>query len=181
MWDALMAFDRASMLFFQRIRLSWLDPVMEFFSLLGEAGAVWIALCLILLCFKKYRKSALIAGLSLLVCFLINNILLKNLIDRVRPYEVIEGLQVLGRIPGDASFPSGHACSSFATAHSLFLTRKGKYVWILYVLAGMITLSRIYVGVHYPTDLLVGVLVGLAGSTAVTKLLTTKVKFFTNV
>ena len=174
----LLSVDKSLMLAVQNIRLPWLNPIMRFFSFIGNGGIFWIALCLGLILIKKYRKAAIVSLIALLVCFLINNIALKLLVDRVRPYETIAQLKVLIPLPSDASFPSGHACSSFAVANALFLNRKGKWEWCLYILAGMISVSRIYVGVHYVTDILGGIFIGLFFSSLTVWLLKHKIKWF---
>ena len=127
---------------------------------------------------KKYRKAAIISLIALLICFLINNVALKLLVDRIRPYETIPQLSVLIPLPSDASFPSGHACSSFAVANALFRNRKGKWEWCLYILAGLIAFSRIYVGVHYITDILGGIFIGLVFSSLTVWVLKNKIRWF---
>ena len=105
--------------------------------------------------------------LALLLSLLINNIILKNLVARTRPYEMVEGLVPLIGRPRDYSFPSGHTGSSFASAWVLFRKLPAGYGISALVLAGLIGISRLYVGVHYPTDVLFGVLGGIvSGSIA---------------
>ena len=93
--------------------------------------------------------------------------ILKNLVARTRPYEMVEGLVPLIGRPRDYSFPSGHTGSSFASAWVLFRKLPAGYGISALVLAGLIGISRLYVGVHYPTDVLFGVLGGIvSGSIA---------------
>ena len=111
---------------------------------------------------NKTKKLA-----ALLLSLLINNIILKNLVARTRPYEMVEGLVPLIGRPRDYSFPSGHTGSSFASAWVLFRKLPAGYGISALVLAGLIGISRLYVGVHYPTDVLFGVLGGIvSGSIA---------------
>ena len=103
------------------LRTALLDGPMIVISTLGNAGLIWIALGVVLTAIPKTRKYRVLALVSLLVCFLFNNMLLKNLVARPRPYTQLDQLVMLMPCPADHSFPSGHACSSFATAGSLCL------------------------------------------------------------
>lgn len=87
---------------------------------LGDAGIFWIVLTLVLLCFKQTRRAGIFSASALLGSLIINNMLLKNLIGRVRPYEVVTGLQCIVAPAVDASFPSGHTGASFASAVSMY-------------------------------------------------------------
>lgn len=134
-----------------------LTPVMKFLSYIGNHGMIWIAIIAVLLCFKKTRHAGVLAAIALLISFCLNNILLKNLIDRTRPYEALDQVRLLiGKQP-DPSFPSGHTASSFAVATSLALSLQRRWVGVLLILlAAGIAVSRMYVGVHYPLDVLCG-------------------------
>lgn len=160
--------DASVLMFFQEhIRIAGLDRPMVWISTLGNVGLFWIILGLILAAVPKTRKYGILALLSLLVCFLFNNVLLKNLVARPRPYTQLPELMMLMKCPADHSFPSGHACSSFAVAGSLFWSMGKTWNRIripALILAILISFSRLYVGVHYPTDVLTGAAVGLLGS-----------------
>ena len=138
---------------------SW-TPVVKGITSLGNGGIFWITLLVILLCFKKTRRPALIAATALIISFIINNLVLKNLAARTRPYEVFDQVQRLIAKPSDYSFPSGHSAASFVTAVALFRELPKKYGSPLLALAAMIALSRLYLGVHYPTDVFFGALNG---------------------
>ena len=142
----------------------WLDPIMRFITTLGDAGIFWIILALGLLCFKKTRRYGAAMAISLIISTIITNVTLKPLIDRPRPYELrtIEGLD-LSLLPGDASFPSGHATVSFSGAFALFWQNKKLGAPAL-ALATLISFSRLYFYLHHPTDILGGIVVGLAAS-----------------
>lgn len=151
----------------EHLRIAFLNGPMILAGWLGDNGLCWILLGLLLAAIPKTRKYGILALTSLLICFLFNNILLKNLVARPRPYTRIPELIMLMKVPADASFPSGHACSSFATAGALLWTmgKKWNKVRIPALIAAIwIAFSRLYVGVHYPTDVLIGTLIGLLGS-----------------
>ena len=168
MLEFIQSMDAGALLWVQaHLRTALLDGPMIVISTLGNAGLIWIALGVVLTAIPKTRKYGVLALVSLLVCFLFNNMLLKNLEARPRPYTQLDQLVMLMPCPADHSFPSGHACSSFATAGSLMWSMGKRWNAIripALALAILIVFSRIYVGVHYPTDVLTGAAVGLLGS-----------------
>ena len=113
-----------------------------------------------MLFFKEYRKTGLMVGTSLLGSLIFNNMLIKNIVARTRPYKMITELSILVPEPGEYSFPSGHTSSSFAAGMILYLMLPKKYGVPALILAILISLSRLYVGVHYPTDVLGGMIMG---------------------
>ncbi|MDO5519296.1 MAG: phosphatase PAP2 family protein [bacterium] len=136
------------------VRNDVLTPVFKFITHLGDSGMIWIVLSLLLLISRKTRKVGLASLLALLFSLLVNNGILKNLVARTRPYDVVNGLQLLIERQTDFSFPSGHTGSSFAAAVVMFHALPRKYGVPALVLAFLIALSRLYVGVHYPTDVI---------------------------
>lgn len=167
--ELLQALDGSVLLFLQEtVRCAPLSALLLPLSLAGNAGILWIALCALLLCFKRTRKAGWLGLTSLLLCFLVNNCLLKVLVARPRPYTVLPTLEVIVNRPHDWSFPSGHACSSFAAACSLWRSLREKRLdwlrWCALIVAFLIAFSRLYAGVHYPTDVLCGSLIGFIGS-----------------
>ncbi|MDD5948279.1 MAG: phosphatase PAP2 family protein [Lachnospiraceae bacterium] len=144
------------------VRNGILTPVMTGITHLGDAGRIWILLTLGLLIVPRTRKVGLMCACALLGSLLINNMILKNWVARVRPYEVVEGLKLLIERQHDWSFPSGHTASSFAAAVVMFRNLPKWFGIPALVLAVAISLSRLYVGVHYPTDVLFGLLSGTA-------------------
>lgn len=160
MIGAILNFDEAALLFIQEtLRCTFLTPIMIFITRLGDTGFIWILLGLALLFPKKTRRGGFDMLICLLVAFIINDLMLKDWIARIRPYEVIEGLDILIAPETSFAFPSGHTNSSFACAMALTLAFGKKGAWS-YVLAVLIALSRLYVGVHYPTDIIGGMIVG---------------------
>lgn len=146
----------------ENLRLEALNPVMQFITSLGDDGIFWIAVSVLLLLFKKTRKAGLCCALALILDLLVVNIALKPLIARARPYAVLEKIAIITSQPGDHSFPSGHSACSFAAAWALWRSLPRKWGIAALVLAGLIALSRLYVGVHYPTDVIAGSLIGIA-------------------
>ncbi len=145
----------------EHLRAGWLNPIMRTITSLGNAGLFWILLALVLLSFKKTRKIGLACAVSIAIGALITNLILKNWIARIRPYEALESLSILVSKPHDFSFPSGHSTASFAGAWALFRNTKSRWRIPALVLAALIALSRLYVGVHYPTDVLAGCAIGI--------------------
>lgn len=156
-----MNLDGSILLWIQEfIRCDLLTPFFKVVTHLGDHGQLWILLTAVLLCYKKTRKAGAACTFSLLLSLLVNNVILKPLVDRTRPYEVVQGLTLLIEKQKDASFPSGHTASSFAAAVVMFVMLPKRYGIPALILAFLIGVSRLYVGVHYPTDVLCGLLSG---------------------
>ncbi len=138
-----------------------LNYIMLFFTYLGEEGIIWILFALAMLIFPKYRKHGVKLALGLLVMLLVNNIILKPLIARPRPF--VNDPEILGHMivtpPSSWSFPSGHTASSFTGAFILARANKKFAPWA-YILAVLIAFSRAYLQVHYPSDIIAGAILG---------------------
>lgn len=137
----------------------FLDAVMPIITMFGDGGIFWIALAAILLISRKTRKVGITMGLSLLLGFLVGNVILKNIVGRIRPYDLNTDFQLLIDKLHDYSFPSGHTLASFEASVSIFLHNK-KFGIPALVLAFLIAFSRLYLYVHYPTDVLASVVLG---------------------
>lgn len=149
----------------QNIHTNWLDSVMIFITSLGNHGIFWITLSVIFVCFKKTRRCGFLMMIAMAICFVFGNGLLKNLIARPRPFVVDTSVTLKIPTPGEYSFPSGHTMNAFSAATVIFLHHKKAGIPAL-VLASLIGFSRMYLFVHFPTDILGGVLVG-AGAAVV--------------
>lgn len=145
----------------QTLHTPFLDEIMVFITRLGDAGIIWIVLSIVLLLIPKTRKSGAVMVVALVVDVLLCNIVLKNLIARTRPYDVNTGVHLLVAKLHDYSFPSGHTAASFASVTALYLAGEKKLWKFALVLACLIAISRLYLYVHYPTDVLGGILFGV--------------------
>lgn len=160
--NALNLFEANIILWIQEnLRVGFLTPVMQGITTLGDGGVFWIILSVLLLLFKKTRKVGICCALGLIFDLLVVNIAVKPLVARIRPYEVIKEITILTHQPGDHSFPSGHSAGSFACAWAFFRAYKKKWGVPALVLASLIAISRLYVGVHYPTDVIGGIVIGI--------------------
>lgn len=161
MLEQLMDLDSGFLMYIQEfMRNDAATRTFRGITTLGNAGAVWIAISLLLLVPKKTRRIGCMGLLALVLSLLFNNMLLKHLIARSRPYDCIRGLIPLITPPTDYSFPSGHTAASFAVGVLLFRKLPKRYGIPALVLAALIGFSRLYLGVHYPSDVLAGALLG---------------------
>ena len=144
----------------ETMRCTVLDTVMPLISHLGEAGIVWIVLTLVLLCTKRYRRAGLSCACALVLDLLACNIILKPLVGRVRPFDLNPlAPELLVAPPTDFSFPSGHTAASFAATGALYAS--GTRLWMPALgLSLLMGLSRLYLYVHYPSDVLGGLILG---------------------
>lgn len=167
MLAAIQSLDEAILLFVQEnLRTPALTAVMRLFSRLGDAGIMWIVLGLALLMFARTRRRGAYMLGALCAEYVICDLIIKKLVLRPRPYLVISQLELLVAQESSTSFPSGHSASSFVCAYMLARLFGKKGAWA-YLPAALIALSRIYVGVHYPSDVLAGIALGtLIGAAA---------------
>jgi len=136
-----------------------MDRIMIFITSLGDGGIFWIAAAVLLLFSKKTRRWGIAMGVAMLLGFIIVNLGVKPLVHRTRPYEVKGLEELLIKRPSDYSFPSGHTQVSFAAAWIWYVMDRRAGIFAL-LLAVVIAFSRMYLYVHYPTDILAGFLCG---------------------
>lgn len=155
----------------QNMQSTFLDFIMPFITILGDAGIFWIACSVILMFIPKQRKAGFSMGIALIFGVVVCNMILKPLVGRIRPYDY--NLQVLklnwqdflvhGKLlvetPHDFSFPSGHTIASFEASVALYKNDKRLGIPAL-ILAILISFSRMYLYVHYPTDVIASVILG---------------------
>lgn len=181
-----MGWDAGFLLYLQEnIRSDVLNPVMKFITHTGDKGIALIALVIILLIIPKMRQVGIIAAVSIAFEAIITNLFIKNIVARTRPYDSVDGLVCLIGKQKDYSFPSGHSGAAFAVAGVLIviallglpaMAEEGKitrtkmtlayklFAVLMIIYAVVLAFSRMYVGVHYPTDILGGTLLGVATS-----------------
>ena len=159
MLDALLAADGAVLLWMQNVlRCAVLDPILSCYTKLGDMGLLWLALSLLLILYRPTRRAGLLSLAAIVLGAICTNVVLKHLFARTRPW-----LAVPLVYEGDPnSFPSGHTCAAFSAAGAwrYLLLRRWVKVLVL-ALAALMGFSRLYVGVHYPSDVLAGAAVGL--------------------
>ena len=149
--------------------LDWLcqfrNPVMNaisiFFDYAGAHGEIWIAFTLLLLLFRRTRKAGFAMAVALVLYMAAGHFFLKPLFARPRPCDVNTAITILVKRPHGHSFPSGHTASAFAAAFALWLQNRKLGVPAL-VLAAFIAFTRLYLYVHFPTDVLGGLVLGIA-------------------
>ncbi len=144
----------------------FLDRIMIFITHLGDSGIFWIILALVLIYFKKTRKCGIHVIIALLIGVIIGNLLIKNIVARNRPCWIDESISLLIKNPDDYSFPSGHTLASFIASTMIFLHYK-KWGIPCLILATLIAFSRLYLFVHFPTDVLAGIIIGTIISASV--------------
>ncbi len=145
----------------------WLLPLI---SMAGGGGMIWIVFSLVLLTSGRSgtKKVAILMLMSLFISFLAGEEGLKHYFQRPRPFETIPDVDLLVKPPGSYSFPSGHAANAFASG--LVLARMIPVLaWPVLILAALMAFSRVYVGVHYPLDVIAGSLLGAACALLVLK------------
>ena len=160
MLQTLQNLDGALLLAVQSLRQDWLDPLVTGYTTLGDAGLVWILLAAALLIPRSTRKAGAAALLALALGALCTNVTLKPLVSRPRPWLDVAGLVPLVAEHDPNSFPSGHTCAAFAAGIAWLMALPRKWGAAAVTAAVCMGLSRLYVGVHYPSDVLVGALVG---------------------
>lgn len=139
-----------------------LDVIMAFVSNLGNAGALWVVLSIVFMIPKKTRKTGIQMFVTIAITYIVGNLILKNLVARARPCQIPPHDQValLVKIPTDYSFPSGHSMNGFTASVALLCCDK-RFGIPAVILAAVIAFSRLYNFVHFPTDVIVGGLIGI--------------------
>ena len=154
-------FEASIILWIQENLRGALDGLWLFITHLGDDGILWIIMGIILLFWKKTRPIGFTVLISLLFDFLIVNVTLKDLIARPRPFVVNEAITpLITDVSPYRSFPSGHSGGSFAAMYALYKWVPKKIGVPALILAALVALSRLYVGVHYPTDIIAGCIIG---------------------
>lgn len=136
------------------------DFLMPIISFTGDHGMIWILLAMILIYLPKDRKVGISMGIGLIFMVITCNIILKNWIARVRPFDIQTTILLLIQKPKDFSFPSGHTTASFVAITVLFLYQHKWWRFFL-IWGSLIAFSRLYLYVHFPSDIIGGILLGI--------------------
>ncbi|MEG1751137.1 MAG: phosphatase PAP2 family protein [Raoultibacter sp.] len=140
-----------------------LDCLMPFITNAGNMGIIWAFIGCGLLLSPRYRRFGIGIFIALGLSFVLGSLILKPLVGRIRPFEMNPAIQLLIPAPTDSSFPSGHTMAAFAAATVLcFIPRKPLVKIAALAGAALIALSRLYLYVHYPSDVLAGMALGVA-------------------
>lgn len=137
-----------------------LTPIMKGVTYSFNYGLLPFALSTAFLCFKKTRKLGILCACSVAATFLIDNVIIKNIADRIRPYESLQDILRLIAPQSDYSFPSGHSASAFTIATVIYKECSKKFGIPALIYASLVALSRVYLGVHYPSDVITGAVTG---------------------
>lgn len=152
----------------EAVRNELLNPFFALYTKLGDAGILWIVLALVMLCYQPTRRAGVLSLGALLLGALCTNVVLKHLVERPRPWLMLEGLIPLIEENDPNSFPSGHTTAAFAAC--VIWMRTLPWKWgrgAAIVAAFLMGISRLYVGVHYPSDVLAGMAIGTLCACAV--------------
>ena len=161
-----MAFELQILDYIQTLHTPLLDKIMIGASTLGNTGILWLGLTLILLIIPKTRPVGKVLVLAIIIEAVVVNLILKPAVHRTRPFDMNPVVQLLIPPPRDYSFPSGHTGMAFAVVSGLFLMKKKELGIASLILACLIAFSRLYLYVHYPTDVLAGIIIGLCSGYA---------------
>jgi len=138
----------------------YLDIIMPITTVMGNLGVIWILIAIILILDKQYRVVGNSIILTLIISTIVGEGIIKHIVRRIRPCNKLENINSIGLKPKSYSFPSGHTLSSFAAAEmlSIYFTQ---YKLVFMLIAFLIALSRLYLYVHYPTDVISGIIIGV--------------------
>jgi undecaprenyl-diphosphatase len=161
MFEALRAADAAAFRWVIASRAPWMDVVMSALSDLGRGALIWLVIAAVAALLPDKRMGAWRLALAVGLTVLIVEGAIKPAIDRARPFDVLSDVQVIHTRPATSSLPSGHTAYAFAGALAAGRVFPSARV-AMWTLAALIAVSRVYVGVHWPSDLLAGALIGVA-------------------
>lgn len=173
--------EQVDLMILDRIQQYWrtpaLDSIMVFITRLGDKGILFIVLALALLLVPRYRYGGILLSVGLILNVILCNLLLKPLLQRLRPCHINEVIDLAINCPTDFSFPSGHSMAAFLTASILYHIHK-KWGIAAFVLAVLMAVSRVYLYVHFPSDVIIGAVLGLGLAALVKGYLTDRIANF---
>ena len=151
------------------VQNSLFDKIMPYITALGNSGLIWIVISIAMICTKKYRMTGILCLSALLLTTVLGEGIIKHLVQRQRPFNHIDSLNLLISEPVSYSFPSGHTGSSFAAA-TVIASRIHKAAPWVFSFAVIIAFSRLYLMVHYPIDVLAGAILGTISGLVILKI-----------
>lgn len=158
----------------QLMHAPWLDPIVAAYTSASNVGQLWILLGIILVVIPKTRKIGIAVLIAIIIGAIVTSGLLKPLIMRPRPCDVNPWVPMIVERPHGSSFPSGHTTAAFATFGAVLFSKSPKPLVIgVSIAAVLMAFTRLYCYVHYPTDVLAGLIVGLLAGLAAAKIVTT--------
>ncbi len=143
------------------IRTDFLDKLMPVISFMGKLSLMWVIIAAACLCFRKTRKLGRSLTFDMIFNLIASSCIIKPIVNRPRPCVLDNTVELLVGLPFDASFPSGHTLFAFGAATILFIYNK----WLgiaAYIFGCLMAFSRMYLYVHFPTDVLFGAVFGVA-------------------
>jgi undecaprenyl-diphosphatase len=142
-------------------RTVFLDRFFLFFTQLpGAIGQLWLIVGIVLLFFKRTRKTGAAVLVSYIGVLLFGELLLKHVVTRMRPCQIDQTFAMLVERPTSSSFPSTHSAFAFGTAMAIFMNHRRAGV-LMFIVATLVAFSRLYLFVHFPTDVLCGIVLGI--------------------
>ncbi len=145
---------------YDNLHCTFLNKTMPIISKLGDIGIIFIVVAIVLICFKKYRKIGFTMLLSLIIGSILCNLIMKPLFARIRPYDINTAINLIINKLNDFSFPSGHTIAAFECATVIYLYNKKLSIPFI-ILAFLIAFSRLYLYVHYPSDIFASIILGI--------------------
>lgn len=176
-----MGFEFSLLNFLQTLHNPLLNHLMIAITDLGNGGILWIIIGVIMLIIPKTRKQGLLLLIALAVNGLLCDLVIKSLISRPRPCDINPSVHLLIRRPFGSSFPSGHTAAAFTAVTVFYMMKEKKIFVISLIISLLIGFSRMYLYVHFPTDVLGGMLIGIAIGYAVVVFIKKKVPYFNEI
>lgn len=158
----------------KNMHCTWMDTIIPVITSLG-GFIIWFIIAIIFMFFKRYRKYGIVILITVGVCALLGDVFIKHIVRRIRPCYVYENLNMLVQMPSTYSFPSGHSMKSFASAVIVSKADK-KFMIPSFIVAFATAFSRVYLYVHYFSDVFVGSILGIICALCIHKLLIENIK-----